>query len=199
MDRFEKTIEVAAPVENVFRVLSDYESYPRWMHNIVSVRQLRDNKTEWRGVAPPGDDTVELGWIAETVTLEPDRRIMWQATEGDVTTDCEVVIQETKEGRTIVRMVRGFEIKGDNQADGNKHSMIEYQRLRLEEDLSRLKQMVESFYQTSSTKTDIHDHAASFEDIEHQQVVLRPNETEKILKRGVDRLLDDPPSKEWRK
>lgn len=199
MDRFEKIVEVAAPVENVFRALSDYESYPNWMHNIAAVRRTEGSLTEWRGGAPPGDDKPELCWTAETTIFEPDRRIMWQAIKGDVATDCEIVLQETKDGTTLVRMVRGFEVKGEAPPDASHTSIIEYQRLRLEEDLARLKRLVESSHSQPQTDAINRARAASVPEPERQETNSPPSEAEKILKRGVDRLLDEPPSKEWRK
>ena len=198
MDRFEKIVEIAVPVEIVFRVLSDYEDYPRWMHNITAVRRIESNRTEWRGVAPH-DGHTELHWTTEITVFEPDRRIVWHTIEGDISTDCEVVLQETKRATTLVRMVRGFEIKEEDTRNANRASLIEYQQLRFEEDLARLKQLAESVHQQQHRKVADAARAANAEDARQTDTSGTLSEAEKVLRRGVDRLLDEPPSREWRK
>jgi uncharacterized membrane protein len=47
MIRFENTIEISRPIEEVFRFIADFEHIPLWNYYVLSVRQLSDGR---RGV-----------------------------------------------------------------------------------------------------------------------------------------------------
>jgi uncharacterized protein YndB with AHSA1/START domain len=106
MQRTEKTIEISAPVERVFDLFSDFESFPRWMSHIREVRYTGRRYTRWTADAPLGSS---VEWEAETTHFEPDRRIAWRSVRGDVDTEGEVVFQETSRGTTLVRVVLGYD------------------------------------------------------------------------------------------
>ena len=42
MIRFENTVEIARPVEEVFRFVANFENVPRWNYYVVDVRQLSE-------------------------------------------------------------------------------------------------------------------------------------------------------------
>src|SRR5687767_7163256 len=43
----QKTIYVAAPVERVFDFWTDYQNFPRFMHNVRDVRPVADRRSHW--------------------------------------------------------------------------------------------------------------------------------------------------------
>jgi|GEM_PF-1107817 len=106
MQRTEKIIEINAPVERVFDLFSDFESFPRWMSHIKEVRYTGRRYTRWTAEAPLGSS---VEWEAETLAFEPDRRIAWRSVRGDVETEGEVDFQETARGTTLLRVVLGYD------------------------------------------------------------------------------------------
>jgi len=58
----QKTIEVAAPIEEVFELWSRYESFPRLMAHVLEVQRIDDTRSRWT-VSGPG--SVPIQW--ETV------------------------------------------------------------------------------------------------------------------------------------
>ncbi len=106
MQRTEKFIEVNAPVEVVFDLYSDFESFPRWMKNVREVRRTGRRYTHWVADAPFGMD---VEWEAETTRFEPNRRIAWRTVRGDVEMEGEVTFQESRRGTTLMRVRVGFE------------------------------------------------------------------------------------------
>lgn len=106
MQRTEKIIEINAPVERVFDLFSDFESFPRWMSHIKEVRYTGRRYTRWTAEAPLGSS---VEWEAETVAFEPDQRIAWRSVRGDVETEGEVDFQETARGTTLLRVVLGYD------------------------------------------------------------------------------------------
>jgi uncharacterized protein YndB with AHSA1/START domain len=106
MHYVERTIEINAPVERVFDSFSDFESYPRWMKNVAEVRFTSRSHTHWVAETPDGEG---VEWEAETTAFEPDHRIAWQSVAGDIRTVGEVVLEETSEATTLLKMVIGYD------------------------------------------------------------------------------------------
>jgi uncharacterized protein YndB with AHSA1/START domain len=140
MQRTEKVIEIDAPVERVFDLFSDFESFPRWMRNIKEVRRTGHRYTHWTADAPFGAD---VQWEAETIHFEPDHRIVWRSVGGDVDTEGEVIFVETERGTTLMRVVLGYD-----PPTGRLGSLIaslfgKNPEQQMEEDLLRFAEMVE--------------------------------------------------------
>ena len=106
MQRTEKFIEVNAPVEVVFDLYSDFESFPRWMKSVREVRRTGRRYTRWTADAPFG---MNVEWEAETTRFEPNRKIAWRTVRGDVEMEGEVTFQETRRGTTLMRVRLGFD------------------------------------------------------------------------------------------
>src|SRR5687768_7783974 len=70
----QKTIYVAAPVERVFDFWTDYQNFPRFMHNVRDVRPVADRRSHWVVAGPAG---VPVQWTAEVTGLIPGELIEW--------------------------------------------------------------------------------------------------------------------------
>jgi uncharacterized membrane protein len=78
----QKTIHVAAPVEKVFDFWTDYQNFPRFMHNVREVRQMADNRSHWVVAGPAG---VPVQWTAEVTHVVPGELIEWRSvSDSDV-------------------------------------------------------------------------------------------------------------------
>jgi uncharacterized membrane protein len=64
----QKTIYVAAPVERVYRFWTDYQNFPRFMHNVREVLQVAENRSHWVVAGPAG---VPVQWTAEITRVVP--------------------------------------------------------------------------------------------------------------------------------
>lgn len=106
MQRTEKFIEVNAPVEIVFDLYSDFESFPKWMKSVREVRRIGRRHTRWMADAPFG---MNVEWEAETTRFEPNRKVAWRTIRGDVEMEGEVTFQETRRGTTLMRVRVRFE------------------------------------------------------------------------------------------
>lgn len=78
----QKTIHVAAPVEKVFDFWTDYQNFPRFMHNVRDVRQVAENRSHWVVAGPAG---VPVQWTAEVTRVIPGELIAWRSvSDSDV-------------------------------------------------------------------------------------------------------------------
>ena len=97
-----KSILVKAPVAQCFQIWSNFENFPHFMKNIKSVQYVGPNITHWVVDGPLGRS---IEWDAETTLLEPDTRIAWNSTEGDIKTSGQVTFTELGEGDTQVTVM----------------------------------------------------------------------------------------------
>lgn len=140
MQRTEKIIEINAPVERVFDLFSDFESFPRWMSHIKEVRYTGRRYTRWKAEAPLGSS---VEWEAETTAFEPDRRISWRSVRGDVETEGEVVFQETGHGTTLMRVRLGYDPPAGRLGAALARLFGTNPEEQLEEDLERFAAVAE--------------------------------------------------------
>jgi uncharacterized membrane protein len=78
----QKTIHVAAPVERVFDFWTDYQNFPRFMHNVRDVRQVAENRSHWVVAGPAG---VPVQWTAEVTHVVRGELIEWRSvSDSDV-------------------------------------------------------------------------------------------------------------------
>lgn len=75
----QKTINIDAPVEKVFDILSHLENLPHFMSNVREVKVREDGSSHWR-VAGPAGQSVE--WDAVTTQLIPNEVLAWKTTPG---------------------------------------------------------------------------------------------------------------------
>lgn len=96
----QKTLNVDAPVEEVFGLWSNYENFPRFMSHLKEVRMAGEGRSHWVAEGPGG---VPLAWDAETTALEPNRVIGWKSVPGSPVQNAGIVrFQPNEQGGTRV-------------------------------------------------------------------------------------------------
>lgn len=183
MERFERYVEVGAPVERVFDLLSDFEGYPRWMENVRGVWRAGRRVMHWVVGTAIG---IDVEWDAEVTVFRPDRRIVWRAFRGDVRADGEFVLAETPEGATLVRFVLGYDTPGGRTGARAARFFGRHPGQQLGEDLARFRRLAERGGRRARRTRE--DEARRAEE-EHRRRVRAGW----YLRRGVDRLLGEPP------
>jgi uncharacterized membrane protein len=86
-DTFTTTIIVTKPVSEVFSRWMDFERFPDFMENVVSVQCMNDTASHWVVKGPMGQ---EIEWSAETTLLEPNKRVGWKASGDAVKTSGQI-------------------------------------------------------------------------------------------------------------
>ena len=80
----QKTINIDAPVDEVFAFFTEWERFPDWMSHVREVRPTGRRGpvgeiTRWTVDGPAG---TTVSWEAEPTRLEPNKLIAWKSLEG---------------------------------------------------------------------------------------------------------------------
>ena len=78
MSRILEAVDVEVPVRTAYDQWTQFETFPKFMQGVKSVRQLDDRTLEW--VADVAGR--EKRWEAKITEQEPDKRIAWTSIEG---------------------------------------------------------------------------------------------------------------------
>ncbi|MDO8587634.1 MAG: SRPBCC family protein [Armatimonadota bacterium] len=139
-----KTLNIDAPIEEVFRFWTDYENFPQFMEHIREAHDLGEGRSHWTGAGPSG---IPVSWNAEVTQSEPNSVIAWKSVPGS-----------TVESEGIVRF--------DSNADGSTHVDVQMSyrppagavghavaalfgadpKRQMDEDLGRMKNLIEREY-----------------------------------------------------
>ena len=76
---FHKTINIHAPVEEVYRFWEQLENFPRFMSHLEEVRSIGEDRTHWRARGPAG---ISVEWDAVVTRREPNRLLAWKSEPG---------------------------------------------------------------------------------------------------------------------
>lgn len=141
MSKIQKTIEVDVPVATAYNQWTQFEEFPKFMDGVEEVRQLDDTHLQW--VASVGGKRNE--WKAEITEQKPDQRVAWRSTEGKDNAGV-VTFEPLSEQRTKVMVELDFAPQGVVEKVG---SAVGADDRRVEADLGRFKEMIESRGQES--------------------------------------------------
>jgi len=143
-----KSILVRSNVEDAYRVWRDFENFPQFMEHIKSVRKSGERSSHWVMEGPLGKD---LEWDAETTLDEPNTRIAWSSTQGDLKTSGQVTFTQLGKGDTQVTVMLLYVppagLAGDMVAKifGNPEG-------KLEADLKRFKAFIEGMHERTAAQ-----------------------------------------------
>jgi uncharacterized membrane protein len=96
----DKTIHIQAPVEEVFKFLSDFQKLPRFMTHLKEVRELGNRRLHWVAEGPGG---IPVSWDADITEFVPNKLLAWRSVPGSkVDTEGVVRFDENANGGTRV-------------------------------------------------------------------------------------------------
>lgn len=75
----QKTIEIDAPIEEVFRLWDAPEGFPRFMRHVAEVRRVKGDRWHWRVEGPAGS---AFEWEAIVTRRIENELIAWKSTRG---------------------------------------------------------------------------------------------------------------------
>ncbi|MBI3966401.1 MAG: SRPBCC family protein [Chloroflexi bacterium] len=135
-----KTINLAAPVEQVFAFWSRFENFPRFMAHVREVR-AGDGQSHWVVAGPAG---VPIEWNTVITKLEPNRLIAWKTLPGEAIAHAGIVrFDPNPDGSTRLDIQMSY----NPLAGGLGHSIATLfgvdPKSAMDADLVRLKSLLE--------------------------------------------------------
>jgi uncharacterized membrane protein len=98
---------IQADPDRLYALWRDIESAPDWQEELKQVTKTGGNRSHW--VMCRGDKTIE--WDSELLADEPNKRLAWRSTGGEVDTAGEVVFESAPTGRgTMVTLLQEFRL-----------------------------------------------------------------------------------------
>jgi len=135
MSSIEQSIEVAAPIRDVYDQWTQFEEFPRFMEGVEEIRQLDDTHTRWRTKVAGKEQEFD----AEITEQRPDERVAWRSTSG-ATHAGVVTFHRLDEDRTKVMLQLDAEPEGIVEKAGDALGLL---RHRTRGDLERFKALIE--------------------------------------------------------
>jgi len=137
MAKIEQSIEINAPVKTTYEQLARFEQYPRFMEEVVEVRQMDDNHLHFH--AKSGN--LDMQWDAQLTQQLENQSIAWRTTNGPKY-EGKIELRPLDANKTRVTLTAEFDPKQQLLAEhGDAQQAI---KERAERNLTRLKKLVES-------------------------------------------------------
>jgi uncharacterized membrane protein len=138
--RAHESIDVQAPIEEVFRYWSNFERFSDFMQNVEEVRMTGPDTSHWRVKGPLGK-SVEFD--ARTTEMDPSRGIGWNTTGGEVMTSGEVRFEEVAPGRTRVEVTMNYADPPGGKLGEVAANILSTPGRKMKEDLQNFARIVE--------------------------------------------------------
>ncbi|HEX9788653.1 MAG TPA: SRPBCC family protein [Candidatus Binatia bacterium] len=138
-----KTIIINRPAEEIYRFWREFKNLPRVMEHLESVEVIDDKRSLWAAKGPAGK---RVQWEAAITEDRPNELIAWRSSEGSTVENSGRVRFEPAPGirGTLVRVELNYRPPGGLLAATFAKLLGEEPELQLEEDLRRLKQLMET-------------------------------------------------------
>jgi len=135
METIEKSIEVDAPLQQVYNQWTQFEEFPKFMDGVEEVRQLSDTRLFWRVTI--WGKTEE--WEAEIYEQIKDQRIAWRSVVGAPNAGA-VSFAPAGTGKTRVTLTLNYQPLGAIEKIGDALGVVS---AKVEGDLKRFREFIE--------------------------------------------------------
>ena len=139
----DKTIEIDAPLEEVYRFWKDYENLPRFLSHVRDVQAQEGGKAHWRV-----GDTPETGleWDTITTSQVPNELISWRSI-GDAPVKASGYARLRRLGRNATHLSVHLAYSAPGELGRKTANLLgEYPLQQLDQDLMRMKKLIEAHF-----------------------------------------------------
>jgi uncharacterized membrane protein len=137
----QKTLEINAPVDQVFAAWTNYQNFPRFMTHLEEVRSLGGGRSHWVAKGPAG---IRVSWDAEITEQIQNRVFAWKSLPGSTVENAGIVRFEPAAGggtRLSIRM--SYNPPAGSLGHGVAWLLGSDLKQEIDEDLNRLKRILE--------------------------------------------------------
>lgn len=139
--KIERDIVVAAPPERLYRFWRDFENLPRIMSHLERVEVLGATRSRWRAQGPAG---LTVEWEAEIINDQPPGLIAWRTEPGSPVAHAGSVHFTPIGSGTRIGVSLQYDPPGGELGHAVAALMDVDAGARIEQDLTRFKQAIES-------------------------------------------------------
>jgi uncharacterized membrane protein len=136
MSKILEAVDVHVPVRTAYDQWTQFETFPKFMDGVKSVRQLDDTTLEWVASVAGKEKT----WEAKITEQEPDQRIAWTATDGAHNAGV-VTFHRLGEGESRVTLQLDVDPEGPLENVGDALGFVQR---RDKGDMERFKEFIEA-------------------------------------------------------
>ena len=139
--KVEKSIRIHRPAADLFSFWRNLENVPQFMARVKSVTPSDGRLSHWVAEAPGG---VTFEWDAEVINEHPNQMLAWQSLPGAELESAGSVWFTEHGDSTEVKLAMQYHPPAGALGDAAAKFLGDYPERQIEEDLARLKQLMES-------------------------------------------------------
>jgi uncharacterized membrane protein len=148
--RVQKTLTIEAPIDQVFRFWSNFQSFPQFMDHVLEVRTEGD-RSHWRVSGPAG---VPIEWDADVIERVDNRKIAWRSLRGSsVDHHGEVHFEPVSDRATRISVHMAYDPPGGPLGHAVAGFLLGDPKTLMDEDLLRLKSLLETGKTTAHARS----------------------------------------------
>jgi uncharacterized membrane protein len=137
-----KTVDVAAPLEEVWALWSDFTRFPRFMTHLREVRVTAPGRSRWVATGPLG---APVEWDAEITDWTERERIGWRSIEGSpVEAAGQVRFARRGDGGTRIEVRTSFAPPAGILGEAVAAFFGSHPKRQIDDDLVRFKSLLET-------------------------------------------------------
>ena len=138
--RLEGSIEIEAPVKQVYEYWETLENLPNFMSNVEEVRSIGDNRTHWSIKGPFG---ASVEFDARTTQNDRNEALAWTTEDGDVQNSGQVHFRELGDNKTRVEVQLDWTDPPGGKVGEVVSGLVAGPKAILEQDLQNFKDIME--------------------------------------------------------
>ncbi len=138
--RLEGSIEIDAPVKQVYEYWETLENLPDFMRNVEEVRSTGENTTHWSVKGPFG---ASVEFDARTTQNESNEALAWNSENGDVQTSGQVRFQDLGDEKTRVEVQMNWFDPPGGKIGETVTGLVAGPKAMLEQDLQNFADIME--------------------------------------------------------
>lgn len=139
-NRLEGSIEIEAPVTQVYEYWETLENLPNFMKNVEEVRSIGDNRTHWSVKGPFG---ASVQFDARTTQNERNEALAWNSEGGDIETSGQVRFRDLGNEKTKLEVQMNWFDPPGGKVGEVVSGIVAGPKTILEQDLRNFKDLME--------------------------------------------------------
>jgi uncharacterized membrane protein len=137
-----KSLDIQAPVREVFGFWASFRNFPRFMKHVREVREHESGTSHWVADGPAG---MPVSWDAEVTALRRHERIAWKSLDGSTVMNAgEVRFEEVEPDMTRIHVRMTYSPPGGAVGHALATLFGADPKSQLDEDLIRFKTLLEA-------------------------------------------------------